>query len=316
MPETAPRCAIFLMGPTGSGKTDLSLQLCERLPCEIVSVDSVLVYKGMDIGTAKPAPAVRRKVAHHLIDILDPRETYSAAAFRESALALIGKIMAAGKVPLLVGGTMFYFHALEQGLDDIPDVGDGMRLELDEEERTRGLAALYAELQRVDAATAVRLHPNDSQRIKRALEVYRVSGRALSEFQSGKKKRQLPFPVFKVGLGFADRAVLHAGIERRFDAMLAAGLVDEVSGLMLRSDLKRNLPSMRAVGYNQVWSYLIGECSREEMWVQAVSATRQLAKRQLTWMRSMEHIRRYEVDRIQSADLAATLITEIKAWGD
>ncbi len=295
------------MGPTGSGKTDLSLRLCERLPCEVISVDSVLVYKGMDIGTAKPAPVTRRKVPHHLIDILDPSEVYSAAAFRKSALALSREILSAGKVPLLVGGTMFYFHALEHGLDDIPDVGGDTRRELDEEERTRGRAALYAELQRVDAVTAARLHPHDAQRVKRALEVYRVSGRALSEFQSGRERCALPFPVLKFGLTCGDRALLHARIERRFDAMLAAGLIEEVARLMLRGDLDRELPAMRAVGYSQVWSYLTGECTRGEMRAQAVSATRQLAKRQLTWMRSMDNIRRHEADWHEPAALAATI---------
>ncbi len=295
------------MGPTGSGKTDLSLCLCELLPCEIISVDSALVYRGMDIGTAKPGVEARRGVPHHLIDILDPCEMYSAAAFRRSALALIGKILSAGRVPLLVGGTMFYFHALEHGLDHIPDVGDEVKRELDEEARAGGLPALYEELRRIDAATARRLHPNDSQRIRRALEVYRVSGRALSEFQSGRGGRKLLFPVLKFGLNFSDRSLLHAGLQRRFDGMLAAGLIDEVSRLMLRADLNRNLPSMRAVGYSQVWSYLSGECGREEMRAQVVSATRQLAKRQLTWMRSFDGIRWCEVDRGEPRALAAVL---------
>ncbi len=303
------------MGPTGSGKTDLSLRLSERLSerlkrrpaCEIISVDSALIYKGLDVGAAKPAPAARRRVPHHLIDILDPGETYSAAAFTEAALRLSERILAAGRLPLLVGGTMFYFHALEHGLDYVPRAGAEIKRELDEQSRTRGLAALYAELRRVDAATAARLHPHDAQRIKRALEVYRVSGRALSEFQSGRGRREFPWPVLKFGLNFADRAVLHANLERRFDAMLEAGLVEEVARLMLRADLSRDLPAMRAVGYSQVWSYLAGECGRELMRARAVSATRRLAKRQLTWMRSMDGVRRCEVDRGGTEVLAAAV---------
>ncbi len=301
-----PRPAIFLMGPTGSGKTALSLQLCERLPCEIINVDSALVYKGMDVGTAKPSPEVRRRVPHHLIDVLDPRETYSAALFRESASALVERILAQGKTPLLVGGTMFYFDALERGLDEVPEVDAEVKRELAEEERRLGLAALYEELRRVDATTAARLHPNDSQRVRRALEVYRASGCAFSEFLSGRAGKP-PFPILKFGLDFADRSLLHAGIERRFDAMLDAGLVDEVGRLMLRGDLNRDLPSMRAVGYSQTWSYLSGECTREEMRERAVNATRQLAKRQLTWMRSMNGVRRREVDRVSPEALTAEL---------
>ena len=303
----APRGAIFLMGPTGSGKTETSLRLCERLRCEIISVDSTLVYKGMDVGTAKPSLEARRRVPHHLIDVLDPREVYSAALFRESASALVGEILSQGKTPLLVGGTMFYFHALERGLDEVPAVDAEVKRELAGEERRLGLATLYDELRRVDAATAARLHPNDSQRVRRALEVYRTTGRAFSEFMSGRGDAKLPFPILKFGLDFADRSLLHAGIEHRFDAMLDAGLVDEVSRLMLRGDLNRDLPSMRAVGYSQTWSYLSGECTREEMRERAVSATRQLAKRQLTWMRSMDGVRRREVDRVSPEALAAEL---------
>ena len=308
------------MGPTGAGKTALSLAVCERLPCEIISVDSVLVYRGMDIGAARPSPGEYRRVPHHLVDILDPGETYSATKFIESATALVERVLAAGKTPLLVGGTMFYFHALEHGLDDVPDVGDDVKRELDEEERAAGLATLYAELQEADAAMAAQLHPHDSQRIKRALGVYRVSGRPLSAFQSnggahagktgddggagGRELPSLPFPIVKFGLDFSDRTVLHKRIERRFDAMLEAGLVEEVARLMLRGNLNRDLPSMRAVGYAQVWSHLVGECDAGEMRERAVSATRQLAKRQLTWMRGMSGVCRREVDRVEPRALA------------
>ena len=314
-----PRGAVFLVGPTGSGKTSLSLRLCERLgeraggraACEIISVDSVLVYRGMDIGTAKPAPEARRQVPHHLVDILDPGETWSAAEFTRSARALVSGILAEGRLPLLVGGTMFYFHALEYGLDHVPDVDSDTRREVDEQERERGLTALYDELRRVDAASASRLHPHDSQRIRRALEVYRASGRALSEFQSGRAGRAAPFPVLKLGLSFREREVLHDNIERRFDGMLAAGLVDEVGRLMLRADLDRGLPAMRAAGYSQAWAHLLGECSREEMRTRALGATRRVAKRQMTWMRGMKNLRLYEVDRTDPEALVAALEREI-----
>ena len=292
-------CVVFLTGPTGTGKSALSLELCERLACEIISVDSMLVYRGMDIGTAKPSPEARGRVPHHLIDILDPSEIYSAAAFRKSALALIDEILSAGRLPLLVGGTMFYFHALEYGLDDIPATDSAVKCELAEAERRYGLASLYEELQRVDAQAASRLHANDSQRIRRALGVYRDSGKAMSEFQSIRcdGESEFPFRVLKYGLGFGDRSRLHAGLEARFDGMLAAGFIDEVVRLMLRGDLERDAPSMRAIGYAQAWAYLSGECSYEEMRAQALNATRQLVKKQLTWMRGMRGVRWREVDR-------------------
>ena len=308
MRKPAPRCAIFLMGPTGSGKTDLSLRLCEHWPCEIISVDSALVYRGMDIGSAKPVAEVRRQITHHLIDILDPNEVYSAAEFRKSALVLINEILSAEKVPLLVGGTMFYFHALEHGLDDIPESSDEIKRELAKEEQKRGLAALYNELKDVDVVTATRLHPNDAQRIKRALGVYRISGQALSEFQLGRSNPALSFQLLKFGLHFNDREILHANIARRFDIMLKDGLVDEVSSLMLRGDLRRDFTSIRAVGYSQVWSYLLGECQYNQMRTQAISATRQLAKRQLTWMRGMNNIHWREIDDHEPEILAEDVV--------
>ena len=307
------RRVVFLTGPTGTGKSALSLALSERLPCEIISVDSVLVYRGMDIGTAKPSFAARDRVQHHLISILEPSEVYSAAAFRKSALALIDEILSDGKLPLLVGGTMFYFHALEYGLDDIPEIDSAVKRELAEAERRHGLASLYEELQRVDATAASRLHANDAQRIKRALGVYRSSGQAMSEFQSlqrhGESGRssELPFQVLKYGLSFSDRSRLHSNLESRFDGMLEAGLVEEVCRLMLRGDLNREAPSMRAVGYSQVWAYLSGGCSYEEMRAHALNATRQLVKRQLTWMRRMRSIHWREIDRSGMQALAGEI---------
>lgn len=286
------------------------MQLARRLPCEIISVDSVLVYRGMDIGTAKPSLAARGSVRHHLIDMLDPRESYSAAAFRKLALELIGRVLSADRVPLLTGGTMFYFYALEYGLDDMPPVSGETRSGIVAQERREGLAGLYAQLQRVDAATAARLHSNDSQRIRRALEIYRESGRALSEFQSLRARRResgFPFRVLKYGLTFNDRSRLHARIEARFDAMLEQGFINEVTRLVLRGDLDRELPSMRAVGYSQAWSYLAGECRYSEMRARAISATRQLAKKQLTWMRGMPGLRWREVDRSGLRALAAEI---------
>lgn len=308
--STRPDCVIFLAGPTATGKSDLSLRLARRLPCEIISVDSTLVYRGMDIGTAKPSLAARESVRHHLIDILDPTESYSAALFRKSALGLVDQILLAGRLPVLVGGTMFYFHTFEYGFDDMPPISAEVKSRIASEERCEGLAGLYAQLQRVDPVTAARLHPNDSQRIHRALGVYLESGRAMSEFQSQsirRRRSRFSFQVLKYGLCFNDRFRLHARIETRFDRMLEEGLVDEVSRLMLRGDLDRNLPSMRAAGYGQMWSYLAGECRYSEMRDRAIGATRQLARKQLTWLRGMQGIRWREVDRSEPQVLAAEI---------
>ncbi|MEF7612312.1 tRNA (adenosine(37)-N6)-dimethylallyltransferase MiaA [Aquincola sp. MAHUQ-54] len=276
---------IGLAGPTASGKTAVALAVAEVLPIEIVSVDSALVYRGMDIGTAKPSAAEQARVPHHLIDLIDPREAYSAAQFASDAQRLIGEIRARGRWPLLVGGTMLYFKALVDGLDPLPAADPAVRAALDAEALERGWPALHAELAQVDPASAARLPPGDTQRIQRALEVWRATGRPLSSYhRSG--QRSTPPAGMLVALEPADRAWLHARIAQRFDQMLADGFVDEVKALRARGDLHAALPSMRCVGYRQAWECLeAGDLSplRER----GIAATRQLAKRQLTWLRGM-----------------------------
>jgi tRNA dimethylallyltransferase len=288
------RPAILLMGPTASGKSALAMELASRVPVEIVSVDSAQVYRGMDVGTAKPGAADRARVPHHLIDIIDPTESYSAAQFRSDALGLIADIAARGRTPLLVGGTMLYFKALLEGLSELPSSDPAVRADIDGEAAQRGWPAMHAELAKVDAATATRLKPNDSQRIQRALEVFRVSGRPMSELIARPAEEPLPFRPVVVGLVPSDRAVLHRRIEQRFDAMLANGLVDELRSLRERYVLRPGLPSMRCVGYRQAWQFLEGELSEEELRDRAVFATRQLAKRQLTWLRSMSGVEAFD----------------------
>lgn len=273
------------MGPTASGKTALAVGLVERFPLEIVSVDSALVYRDMDIGTAKPDAATLAHVPHHLLDIRDPTETYSAAAFCDDARRLMADIAARGRVPLLVGGTMLYFRALLQGLDDLPRADAALRKELEAEAAARGWPALHAELAAVDPATAARLAPNDSQRIGRALEIFRLSGTPMSALLD-RVQSELPYRVLQLALIPSERAVLHQRIAARFDAMLAAGLIDEVDTLRRRYALNADLPSMRAVGYRQAWAYLDGDIDLKGLREQGIAATRQLAKRQLTWLRS------------------------------
>ena len=284
---SAPRLppAIFLMGPTASGKTALAVSLVERFPLEIISVDSALVYRGMDIGTAKPDAATLARAPHHLLDIRDPTDAYSAAAFRDDALALMADIVARGRVPLLVGGTMLYFRALLQGLDDLPRADAALRRQLEAEAAERGWPALHAELAGVDPETAARLAPNDSQRIGRALEIFRLSGKPMSALLD-RAQADLPYRVLQLALIPSDRAVLHQRIASRFDAMLAEGLLDEVKALRQAFALTADLPAMRAVGYRQAWAYLDGEISLDELRETGIAATRQLAKRQLTWLRS------------------------------
>jgi len=276
---------IGLAGPTASGKTAAALALAEVLPLEIISVDSALVYRGMDIGTAKPTPDERARVPHHLIDILDPREAYSAAQFVADARRLIGEISARGRLPLLVGGTMLYFKALYEGLDAMPAADPTVRAALDAEAAERGWPALHAELAQVDPATAARLAPNDAQRIQRALEVWRSTGRPLSNFHRSDKTPPAPQPL--IALEPTDRAWLHARIAQRFDAMLDAGFIDEVCALRARGDLHLHLPSMRCVGYRQAWEVLDAGLPQAALRERGIAATRQLAKRQLTWLRSM-----------------------------
>lgn len=276
--------AVFIMGPTASGKTDLAVELAQWFPLDIVSVDSALVYCGMDIGTAKPDKALLRKAPHRLIDICDPVESYSAARFREDALREMAAISVAGRIPLLVGGTMLYFRALESGLAELPAADPAVRQALAEELEAQGLLALHARLADVDPESAVRIHPNDPQRILRALEVFQLTGKPLSDWHRSGTAADFPYRVLKLVLA-VDREQLRERIARRFHAMLAAGLEDEVRALVERKGLSPDLPSMRAVGYRQVAEYLRGASDREAMIRKAIDATRQLAKRQMTWLR-------------------------------
>lgn len=277
--------ALFLMGPTASGKTALAVSLFERFPLEIISVDSALVYRGMNIGTAKPDAATLARAPHHLLDIRDPTEAYSAAAFCDDAQRLMADIVARGKVPLLVGGTMLYFRALLQGLDDLPRADPALRKALESEAASRGWPALHAELARVDPVAAERLSPNDSQRIGRALEIFRLSGKPMTALLD-KAQTALPYRVLQLALIPSERAVLHQRIAARFDSMLAEGLLDEVETLRKTYALSADLPAMRAVGYRQAWACLNGEIDQNTLREQGIAATRQLAKRQLTWLRS------------------------------
>ncbi|WP_454865203.1 tRNA (adenosine(37)-N6)-dimethylallyltransferase MiaA [Pseudomonas rhizophila] len=288
--------AIFLMGPTAAGKTDLAIELTKVLPCELISVDSALVYRGMDIGTAKPSKELLAEFPHRLIDILDPAEAYSAADFRRDALQAMADITARGKIPLLVGGTMLYYKALVEGLADMPAADPNVRAQIEEEAARLGWQALHEQLAAIDPESAARIHPNDPQRLSRALEVYRVSGQsmtALRQRQSAQSTeaaasgmQQLPYTVANLAIAPANRQVLHRRIEQRFTLMLEQGFIDEVVALRERSDLHAGLPSIRAVGYRQVWDYLDGKLTSAEMQERGIIATRQLAKRQFTWLRS------------------------------
>lgn len=288
--------AIFLMGPTAAGKTDLALALADALPCELISVDSALIYRGMDIGTAKPDRATLARYPHRLIDIRDPAESYSAAEFRADALAAMAEISARGRIPLLVGGTMLYFKALLEGLADMPGADPVVRAELEARAALLGWPALHRELAEVDPESAARIHPNDPQRLIRALEVHRVSGLSMTAHRQRQAAENrglgapgmahLPYTVAQLAIAPVQRHVLHERIALRFRQMLEHGFIEEVEALRLRGDLHAGLPSIRAVGYRQVWDYLDGKLSREEMTARGIIATRQLAKRQFTWLRS------------------------------
>jgi tRNA dimethylallyltransferase len=285
----AARTAYALLGPTASGKSRLALELAARHPVEIVSMDSAQVYIGMDIGTAKPSLAERERVRHHLVDLIEPTQSYSAGRFRADAVRAIGEIQGRGKIPLVVGGTMLYYRALTQGIAALPEADPDLRATIDARAARRGWPALHAELARIDPATAARLSPNDAQRIQRALEVWELAGRPISELQKAADPG-LPFRLKAYALIPEDRAELHRRIAERFERMLAEGLVEEVEGLRNRYSLHPGLPSMRCVGYRQVWGYLEGEYGRDELREKGIAATRQLAKRQLTWLRSLPGI--------------------------
>lgn len=308
MSSLAP--AIFLMGPTAAGKTDLALALARVLPCELVSVDSALVYRGMDIGTAKPDKATLQAFPHHLVDIRDPADAYSAAEFRRDALAAMADITARGRIPLLVGGTMLYFKALLDGLADMPGADAEVRAALEARGLREGWGALHEELLRVDPQSAARIHRNDPQRLVRALEVFRVSGMTMSELrlqqnQGGSAASGFPYTVAQLAVAPAQRQLLHERIAQRFDLMLEQGFVAEVERLHRRGDLHAELPSIRAVGYRQVWEHLEGRLSAPLMRERGIIATRQLAKRQFTWLRGWENV--HWLDSLDCDNLSRTL---------
>ncbi len=303
------------MGPTAAGKTDLAIELSKVLPCELISVDSALVYRGMDIGTAKPSKAQLAEFPHRLIDILDPAQSYSAADFRSDALAAMAQITARGNIPLLVGGTMLYFKALLDGLADMPAANTAVRAQLEADAQAFGWQSLHDQLAVVDPVSAARIHPNDPQRLIRALEVYRVSGMSMTahrEQQTAQSTeaaasgcQQLPYTVANLAIAPADRKVLHQRIALRFEQMLDQGFLDEVLALRSRGDLHAGLPSIRAVGYRQVWDHLDGKLTREEMQERGIIATRQLAKRQFTWLRSWDNL--HWLDSLASDNLSRAL---------
>lgn len=282
------------MGPTASGKTDLAIALRERLPCELISVDSAMIYRGMDIGTAKPTAETLQRAPHRLIDILDPAESYSAARFRADALREMAAISRAGRIPLLVGGTMLYFRALEYGLSELPPKDEAVRARLQDEARALGWEEMHRRLQEADPVAAARIHPNDPQRLLRALEVFIISGEPMSRLWEREGAERLPYRLIKLALAPGERALLHERIERRFHQMVRTGLVDEVERLRARGDLGPDLPSIRCVGYRQVWRYLEGEWDHDTMVERGISATRQFAKRQFTWLRSERNVEWFE----------------------
>jgi tRNA dimethylallyltransferase len=290
MTQTHMPPAIFLMGPTAAGKTDLALRLTEALPCDIISVDSALIYKGMDIGTAKPDVDTLAKYPHRLVNIIDPSESYSAAQFRHDALKEMASITAAGRIPLLVGGTMMYYNALVKGLASLPEANAEVRQQLFEWAETEGWPALHARLAEIDPESAQRLAPNDSQRLQRALEVYQLTGRTLTELWAEQQSQNLPYSVVNLAIMPAERKTLHERIALRYRMMLDEGFVDEVRHLYERGDLNPQMPSVRCVGYRQVWSYLDDEWDYPTMIDKGIIATRQLAKRQITWLRSWENL--------------------------
>ncbi|QQZ29712.1 tRNA (adenosine(37)-N6)-dimethylallyltransferase MiaA [Thiothrix subterranea] len=303
--------AICIMGPTGTGKTDLAVELRKHFPVEIISVDSALVYKGMDIGSAKPDAATLAQAPHRLIDFLDPAQPYSAAEFRTDALREMADISAAGRIPLLVGGTMLYFRALEYGLSALPEANPAIRARLEAEAVTHGWQALHDRLARIDPVAAQRIHPNDPQRLQRALEVFELTGKSLTELQQATWHAACPYALFKIALIPENRAWLHTRLEQRFDQMLSQGVVDEVRQLLTRGDLNTHLPAIRAVGYRQIWDYLINEIDYNQMRDRAIVATRQLAKRQMTWLRSEKGISCYDPQELNLSSVISNVSTFI-----
>jgi len=303
--------AIFLMGPTASGKTDLAIQLRQQLPVEVISVDSALIYRGMDIGTAKPSKAELALAPHRLIDICDPAESYSAANFRTDALREMQEISAQGKIPLLVGGTMLYYKALLEGLSPLPSADEKVRSEIEAKAELIGWAGLHQELSKIDPISAQRINPNDSQRINRALEVFYLTGKTLTEL-TAQKGEALPYDILQFAIAPEQREVLHLRIEQRFHKMIELGFQQEVEKLYRRADLNENLPSIRCVGYRQMWEYLRGDYDHDEMVFRGICATRQLAKRQITWLRGWTSPIQW-LDSLQPAQALEKVLTSVSA---
>lgn len=281
---------ICLMGPTASGKTDLAVKIVQQLPCEIISVDSAMVYRGMDIGTAKPTPDILKIAPHRLLDICDPAESYSAGQFRADAVREINDIIQHKRIPLLVGGTMLYFHALQRGLADLPQANPQIREQINQEAQLHSWQKLHERLQKIDPIAAQRIHPNDPQRLQRALEVYEITGKSLTTLLAEETKNKLPYHVINIAIATDDKKLLHNRIAERFNKMLQQGFIEEVEKLYRRGDLHPDLPSIRAVGYRQAWDYLDNKISFEEMQQCAIIATRQLAKRQMTWLKRWDNL--------------------------
>ena len=303
--------AIFLMGPTASGKTDLAIQLRQQLPVEVISVDSALIYRGMDIGTAKPSKAELALAPHRLIDICDPAESYSAANFRTDALREMQEISAQGKIPLLVGGTMLYYKALLEGLSPLPSADEKVRSEIEAKAALIGWGGLHQELSKIDPISAQRINPNDSQRINRALEVFYLTGKTLTEL-TAQKGEALPYDILQFAIAPEQREVLHRRIEQRFHKMIELGFQQEVEKLYRRPDLNENLPSIRCVGYRQMWEYLRGDYDHDEMVFRGICATRQLAKRQITWLRGWISPIQW-LDSLQPAQALEKVLTSVSA---
>ena len=301
--------AIFLMGPTASGKTDLAIQLRQQLPVEVISVDSALIYRGMDIGTAKPSKAELALAPHRLIDICDPAESYSAANFRTDALREMQEISAQGKIPLLVGGTMLYYKALLEGLSPLPSADEKVRSEIEAKAALIGWGGLHQELSKIDPISAQRINPNDSQRINRALEVFYLTGKTLTEL-TAQKGEALPYDILQFAIAPEQREVLHLRIEQRFHKMIELGFQQEVEKLYRRPDLNENLPSIRCVGYRQMWEYLRGDYEHDEMVFRGICATRQLAKRQITWLRGWTSPIQW-LDSLQPAQALEKVLTSV-----
>ena len=301
--------AIFLMGPTASGKTDLAIKLRQKLPVEVISVDSALIYRGMDIGTAKPSKAELALAPHRLIDICDPAESYSAANFRTDALREMQEISAQGKIPLLVGGTMLYYKALLEGLSPLPSADEKVRSEIEAKAALVGWGGLHQELSKIDPISAQRINPNDSQRINRALEVFYLTGKTLTEL-TAQKGEALPYDILQFAIAPEQREVLHLRIEQRFHKMIELGFQQEVEKLYRRPDLNENLPSIRCVGYRQMWEYLRGDYDHDEMVFRGICATRQLAKRQITWLRGWTSPIQW-LDSLQPAQALEKVLTSV-----